>query len=49
LVGCAYGNLSGAMSKDHMAAAVYGPTISAPLMMFAGFFSKGNSLSRAFS
>ena len=49
LIGCAYGNLSGALSKDITAAAVYGPTIAAPLMMFGGFFSNTNSLSSAFS
>ena len=48
LVGCAYGNLGGALSEDITAAAVYGPTIAAPLMMFGGFFSNTNSLSKAF-
>ena len=48
LVGSAYGNLAGALSKDVVAAIIYAPTISSPLMMFGGFFSNSNSLSKAF-
>lgn len=48
IVGCGYGNLAGVISPNVMAATVWGPTIAAPLMMFAGFFSKGTSLSSAF-
>ncbi|OMJ89051.1 hypothetical protein SteCoe_8875 [Stentor coeruleus] len=48
LCGAAYGNLAGAFSKDVLASTIWGPTIAAPLMMFGGFFSNGNSFSSSF-
>jgi ABC-type multidrug transport system ATPase subunit len=48
LSGMCLGNLAGALSVDFEAANVYGPTIAAPFMLFAGFFSKSDSLASAF-
>ena len=48
LVGTAYGNLAGVISKDVVAATIYSQTIAAPLMLFGGFFSNANSLSKSF-
>lgn len=46
--GCGYGNLAGVISPNVVASTVIGPAISAPLMMFGGFFSNSDSLSSAF-
>ncbi|OMJ95609.1 hypothetical protein SteCoe_1037 [Stentor coeruleus] len=46
--GCGYGNLAGVISPNVVASTVIGPAISAPLMMFGGFFSKSGSLSSSF-
>ena len=48
MIGCGYGNIGGAMAPNIRAAGVMGATISAPLMMFGGFFTKESSLSKSF-
>ena len=47
-IGCAHGYLAGALSKDIVITTQMGPIFSGPLMMFAGYFSNTNSLSKAF-
>ena len=47
-IGCGHGYLAGALSKDVLAATQLGPILSAPLMMFGGYFSNTNSLSKSF-
>ena len=48
IIGCGYGYLAGALSKDVVAATQLGPIISSPLMIFGGYFSNNSSLSKAF-
>jgi hypothetical protein len=46
--GTGYGYIGGAISDDLIAAAAISPTITAPLIMFSGYFSRESSLSKAF-
>lgn len=48
LGGIGIGNFAGSVSMNYDAANVFGPTFSAPLMFFGGFFSKSSSLTTAF-
>lgn len=48
LCGGGYSNLAGVLSRNHLEATVWSPTIAAPLTMFGGYFSSQQSLSASF-